>query len=129
MSASAEWLTENEIILAKLWGHLTYSEMNHINEELLEMISSANNKIHIIFDVHELNKFPTEIQMLRASGAYLQHDNLSSLVLVGIQNQIVRFLSSVVTQLTQTNMRQAKTVEDAIMLINQIDGISNATSE
>jgi len=130
MPATTEWLEKDRIVITKLFGDLTLDEITLANEKHLEMVANGERNIHVILDVSELSKFPTEIRSIKASGdAYLEHPNMGFVMVVGIKNPILRFLSSIVTQLSSADMRQVATIEEAIARINQIDGIHNSKTE
>jgi len=125
MPAKTEWFAENQIILTTFTGDLTLDEVTLANEEHYKLIANANKTIYVVFNVSQLVQFPTDVRTLKkSSDAYLSLDNMGWIMVVGIKNPILRFLSTILSQLANVNMKQVATIDDAIQQLNYIDGIN-----
>jgi len=124
MPVTVEWLEENRITLATLTGELTTDELLEINTRQYDLIVNQTRRIHLIADVRELKKFPTQLSSFqRSTTSYLKLDTMGWVFIVGNNNPIFRFLASIVTQVSSIDMRQVDTIEEAIQHLNHIDGI------
>lgn len=124
MSHSTDWYQEGHVILTTFSENLTIEELRENDAVILDMVSSSNEKVHLVIDVTKLKKFPTKVGEIRQSAArYLQRDNMGWLVVIGFSNPLIRFLSSVITQLSNINLIQVDSIDEAITRLQKIDPV------
>jgi len=122
MPATTEWYIEDRVLLSTVDVELIVDELIETNRIITQYIVQHSNTIHLIIDVSQLKKFPTNIMPVRESTkAYLTSDSMGYLIIVGINNPILRLLTDVVAQLSKTNWKQVRTMKDAIKTLNDVD--------
>lgn len=95
-----DWYKQDEIILLRLLGDFDLDHMKAFNEDVNAMLVSASgNAISLIIDTTETSKIMARPVPMRNTLTFLQNPRLRWLVVVGA-NDVVKFLTSVVLQLT-----------------------------
>jgi len=122
MPAKTEWYIEDHILLSTVDVEFTVDELLETNRTISNYIVGHSNTIHLIIDVSQLKKFPTNIMPVRESTkAYLTSDSMGCLIIVGINNPILRLITDVVAQLSNTNWKQVKTIKDALKTLKDVE--------
>jgi hypothetical protein len=115
-----KWLKRTRIILAYSEGSQDIEEVRLNNQEIIALLDAGRAPVHLVFQAVDLKSSPTNIQELKNSLDFLRHPNLGWIISVG-SNPILNFVSGIVTNLFKINLRQAKSVEDALELLKTLD--------
>jgi hypothetical protein len=118
------WYQENHVINAAISGNFTVPEFEAYGEELIEnYLDSAIHPIHIISDVSQMERFPTQVwTAIHATEPWLRHRNLGWIMLLSPGgNAMLRFLVSAVNQVVGIRYHVVETHEEAYMLLQQLD--------
>ena len=118
------WYRENQVVYAAVTGNFTVAEFEAYGEELVESyLDGAQHPVHIISDVSQMEKFPTQVwTAIRATEPWLRHRNLGWIILLkNGSNPMLRFLFSAVTQVVGIRYHIVETPEEAFMLLQQLD--------
>lgn len=122
MAHTTEWYLENRIILTEFSETLTIEGLVANDSVILDMVQGGQAPVHLVIDVRQLDEFPTNISKIRNSARrYLMLDNMGWMVVVGFDNPIIRFLSSVITQMTDINMIQVDDLDEAMARLQKVD--------
>lgn len=118
------WYHENKVVYAAVSGNFTVAEFEDYGEELIErFLDPASRPIHIISDVSEMQKFPTQVwTAIRATEPWLRHPNLGHIILLTPgSNAMLRFLLSAVNQVVSIRYHVCETPEEGFVLLQQMD--------
>ena len=121
MPYKIEWQTPTVVISLKLEGVVTLTELRAFNAEIINMIDSVDRTLtHLIADFSDATLLPTKVADLRNTLTYLQHENIGWTALI-TNDQLMRFVTSIVSQMSQARFRSFESFEDALEFIDYVD--------
>lgn len=116
------WYAGRRVILCRLVGEVTIEKARHINDELAAMIDQGEKPVHILFDLSEVGAVPNNLFKLREATHIVTHPGLGWVVVAGIDNPLIQFLGSMVSQLGRlSRYRVLPTIEKAYAHLRQMD--------
>lgn len=124
MAFETTWLLDDHVISTVFSGEVTLDDLQENDRILLEMVEgiTGNGPVHIICDVRNVDKFPTQIGPIKKSSEpYLRHDAMGWFILVGLDNRVLRFIGSTIAQITKLKMKNTDTMEEAISVLRRVD--------
>lgn len=117
------WLVEGRVSYYNYVGNITVEEIqeaSRIGIMLLEQ--STGSLMHTIQDNRKMDRFPREFPVLiKSVRESLQHPKMGWMLSVGIQEDIIRFVATLVSKVTRTRHRVFTTYEEAIAFLNSAD--------
>lgn len=122
MAYETQWYLENRIILTTLSGSISIEDVIHNDGMIHEMVQAGTDKVHLMIDVRDLDGFPTNLMQINSSAnRYLGLDHMGSVIVIGLENRMVDFLSSLITKLTSVNLFKAEDVDAGFYKLQNID--------
>lgn len=117
------WQEENRVFFVKFKGDLTLDELSECSKQILtEYVSMGHAPVHMICDIGEATAFPKNVPVLaRETIAYLRHPNMGWITFVGVENQMAKFIVSVLTQMVSVNSKNVKTIDEAMEVLRRAD--------
>ena len=116
-----KWLKRSRIILAYSEGSQDIEEVRLNNQEIKALLDAGRAPVHLVFQAVDLKSSPTNIQELKNSLDFLRHPNLGWIISVGT-NPVLNFVSTVITKIFKINLRQAESLQDALSVLEKLDG-------
>jgi hypothetical protein len=114
------WIAPDQIILVEIMDDLGIDAVESLNCEIEQMMASAVGlNISVVFDTSRATKLNARPVQLRTTLTFLQNPRMKWFVVVGA-NDIIRFVTSVVTQLTQHAPIFKQTREEAFALLSEM---------
>jgi hypothetical protein len=125
MNYSASEAVENRVAYNHFEGQLQAQEINQCYIDMLQIVENKTEDdplYHIIVDVSEVNKMPSDMKVLLPKVGYdlLQHPKSGWFILVS-NNQIHSYLASMISQVTKIRFRQVTTKEEALAFLHDVD--------
>ena len=118
MPSSVEWLIEDHIILIKYSGNIAIEDAIKTTTTSKEWLQSTSNTVHLINDLSKTDGVSPDFQkvgkILSVTRDFMSMDNLGMMVGYGTENKLVKFLSTMVTQLGRSDFRIFDTYELAL---------------
>jgi hypothetical protein len=111
-------------VYAAVSGDFTTAEFEAYGQDIVEQyLDHAAHPIHIISDVSQMEKFPTQVwTAIRATEPWLRHRRLGWIILLKHRsNPMLRFLLSTVNQVVGVRFHVVETAEEAYTLLQQLD--------
>lgn len=123
MPINHHWLLNDHILHAEYIGEVTAKELKHSAELFRAKLDTTDTLlIHLIVDVSALETYPNNLPIIVQSvGEAIGHEKLGWLVPVGMDNQIVEFLVTMVSKVFRTRYRSFDTLEEAIAYLQEMD--------
>lgn len=119
---STTWHTEGHIILVTLTGTTSLEEVHESDEKIYQMIRNHQNYVHVIIDVSQLDRFPTQLRQIKQSAElYLKLKTMGWVVVVSFNNPVISFLSTVITQVANVNLKQVNNLGEALEYLRHVD--------
>lgn len=120
MPVDVQWYIPNHVLISRFYGDVTPQDIRKQYTLGLEMSESVNTAlVHLITDVSEVQSFPKNVMDMKDSLG-TKARNAGWVVLVG-ENKMIRFLSSVVSNLMKLRFTYVNTLEEALKYITDRD--------
>jgi|GEM_PF-2741674 len=115
MPSNVSWLIEDHIIILKYTGVITTDDAIRSTTTSIEWLNNTDNTVHLINDLSEVDAVARNFQnvgeILKVSRGIMQMDNLGLMVSFGTDNQMIKFLSNVVVQVSRIDFRMFDTYD------------------
>ena len=112
------WLIENQVILTQMEGLISPAEFRQWADKLNPFYNQIPfSRLHIIIDGTGLQKIPSIKEMLNIP----VHEKRGWILIVGLSDRLLQFLTSMVVQLTHTELKFVTTVEEAVEVLQRVD--------
>jgi hypothetical protein len=113
-------LVENHLALTPLWGKFTLDELHQYDAVAIASLKFVDLPlIHTIYDCTALESLPPLLEMSRLQAA--RHPKIGWVIFVGVQNDMLRFMFSMTTQLFRQRLRFMESHAEALRFIAEVD--------
>lgn len=117
-----DWYVKDHVVLAEVSGDISVEDVADLNDQILALMGDGQTQVHIIMNVTHLGRTPTHLLKLREASHVLGNERVGWIIMVGLQNQFVNFLGSMLTQLGQmSRYRVMASVDEAYAYLRQAD--------
>lgn len=109
--------------MCRVTGNLSLDELKQLDYCIVrDYLNQAESLVHVFVDVREMKDFPRNlIQVREAVKLSFKHSSMGWEILVGHQNPIVRFLASVVCQMSDINLHMVNTPEEGFAFLATLE--------
>jgi hypothetical protein len=123
MAFQLAWYQEQCIIGVVVTGAYPIEEIQVVCKEIAQTYLAASTaQIHLLMDLREMTSFPSNIpQVKSAADQFLKHPNLGWTVMIGKNNPLAEFFSSVIFQMVRLKFRIVHSMEDAMDILRRVD--------
>lgn len=123
MPTSIHWFVPDRVVYVGSNGVVTLEEMTHAQQFNTSLLDATTHElgVHIIFDTRATTKTPTNISEVRKLNQSLVSHPKLGWVIVLEGNTVLRFISSMMAQLSHIHMKPVATWEDALVFLDYID--------
>lgn len=124
MPYSIEWYIDRRVTHQKLYDHITLDDVRGLNADSIAFQNAGTPLVHMIIDISKVEKFPTNLasirEMMKKQG---DAETVGWVLLVGAHNPVVRFIASIITQLSGENIhfRLIDSLNEAIDFLHEHD--------
>ncbi len=130
MPAHISWYQADRVILAQLEGDQSIEDISQVNTTITEMLRVGKPRVHIIVDTSKMGSIPLKLSQLAAVNAYLREPNLGTIVTIGMDNILIRFLASMVSQIAHIELKTVTTLDEGVDVLRRIDqSLGSGTTE
>lgn len=112
---------QSSVIVAKLSGDLSISEIQAFNENIVaNYLNKSNESFCLIYEVSELAQFPTDITGLhKASAPIASHKGVKLQIVTGVKSPVFNFLFGVIGQLFNQSLKKTNTLDEALAIASK----------
>jgi hypothetical protein len=123
MSADVRWYLENRVIAVRLYGEVRAEEIEWIAQEMTRLIEHSNyTLVHALIDVQNITRVPQNVGVVsRASSTIAGNKRLGWAVHYGTDNFLLKFLSTMVSQIFKVRFRLVASKALAIQFLQDQD--------
>lgn len=125
MGCNVSWMIEGHVIEHKYIDTLIADDMVDVSRISLELLSSVESTIHVIADLTDLTGMQPDLMnignLTKLSRAFMSHENLGSIILYGTDNRMIKFLTSILFQMSKKEWRVVDNQEAALAILKRID--------
>lgn len=124
MPTTVQSFVPHHVLRIHVYGDLQLSEVIQSNDEVTRLLDEAHaitgGKIHILVDTHYLVRQPSPFDLHQAY-TFLNHPALGEVVVGGIGNPLVVFLSKLVGKMAGVSVGVYDTAEQALAILQKRD--------
>jgi len=124
MPMQQDWYVDQRVAFVRFWGEITVHDVVEALDISARLVDEgAQPHVHFLHDWTEINNFPTNIIQIRQKSnvALEDEEKLGWMVVYGLDNRLLRFISQTVLQVFGIRFRMFETQEEAIAFLNEID--------
>lgn len=122
MPYTISWYEPRRIILIELVGVITTDDLEKITEESFAKVLESDQRVHALVDQTNLKSAPMNLRSMKQFVSPNHADNQGMTVFVATDtNPVVRFLATTVFQIFGWEYRIAKTLDEAITILQKVD--------
>lgn len=116
MALETSWFIPEKIILLRATGDLSTDDIIQSTEEGVALIESCSTpNVHVLFDTEELVSFTRDVFALsNAVQKLMGHPRYGWFVMFGRNDPIVRFITSIVTQVFKRHFKICMDRQEAV---------------
>lgn len=120
MTIEMNWLVEGRIVDETITGQITSDDIREQDERTLAYLAQTDDHLmHMIVDFSAVSDIPG---LGSFSGVdWLRHKNLGWVVVYGMDNKLVEFVSSMVLKVTRVRYRFVESRADALAFLQEVD--------
>jgi hypothetical protein len=123
MGYEISWYIPEKVVLAAFTGTITSEEAQAASALTAQFIQDSEQPlVHLIADTTELDRFPTNLNLLnRSASKHLWQPKLGWTIVVST-NSTTRWISGVITQVARVRFRMFPTLDDGLQFLADQDG-------
>lgn len=123
MPYQVSWYIEQRVVFSSAFGNATIEDVHNLNHDIQTYVRSGQPLVHVICDLKNIEKFPTNVAGMRKSLEQMEHDRMGWVIVCGAGNPLLRFIASVITQFVIPNvrLRMFDTVQQGIEFLHEHD--------
>ena len=118
MAHEVHWLIPDHVLFNKYFEVAHGDDTVGVLEKNLLLTGTTDNTFYIVLDLKDVTTVHTSFgrvpQLLNIARTFLRNPRLKFIVAYGAHNQSMKFLATIVMQVTQTNIRFVQTYDDAL---------------
>lgn len=118
MHAEVSWLVAGRLIFIRMGGHMTLEKVAEITRQVSGMMNEGQAPIHVLADLCEVQSYPTNLIELSKLADRTQLGLVGWIILVS-NNLLIRFSTSMFSQVAGAKTRTFNTYEEAIVFMNE----------
>ncbi len=121
------WKYPSRVIHQRIFGQLSLDEFRDVATKLDEMVDEGTPLVHVISDLVEIEKFPTNLNAIRKQLPEMGNDKIGWVLLV-TRHQVINHIAYVICQIVIRNVRFRvfDTVDAAFAFLLDIDATIQA---
>jgi hypothetical protein len=123
MPYQVSWYVDQRVIYCSAYGTATIEDIHGLNREVQLRVREGQPLVHVVCDLKNIEKFPTNIAGMRKSLEQMDHERMGWVIVVGAGNALLRFVASLITQFIIPNvrLRMFDTLEQGIDFLREHD--------
>jgi hypothetical protein len=117
------WHTDRRIIQERFYGQVTLEEIREITNRYMTLIVDGVMPVHTLVDVSSVTRYPSNLNNLRELFDPDNDPGVGWILICGANNPLLRFLSSILTQilLRKLRMRLFYSIQEALEFLCEQD--------
>ncbi|MEO8610734.1 MAG: hypothetical protein ABI690_22745 [Chloroflexota bacterium] len=131
MPYADSWYIEKGVAIQRMYGNVTLEDAEAARNGLAKLLETGTTLVHVLVDVSEVERFPTNLFGIRRLTPNIDNPNLGWLIIYGAGNPLLRFIASTLAQLGMPGVRMrmfSRWDESLIFLQGQDSTLGNLKS-
>ncbi len=129
MTYKVSWYQKDRIALIQIAGDYTVKEIAASAQKIVdEYLNKGVTPVHLIVDTQQMHSFPRNLPVIRTSIQPLaSHNSLGWLISISTSNKVIKLLISMSTRMAGIHSHTVSTIEEAALVLYQVDPTLVAT--
>ena len=123
------WLVENRILMTELQGSITADDLMASSQIGTQMIESGVAPVYSLVDMSQIIHYPMRLSDFTTLFEQPSSKKLAWIIIFGIPNTVASFLSTTFAHIVAKNYKVTKTREEALALVEKLEGAPIPPSE
>lgn len=117
------WYVDKRVAIQRLYGVITVEESEKARDGVVRLLEEGTPLVHILVDVSDVEKFPTNITAIRRMIPNVDSPNMGWLLIYGANNVFLRFIASTLAQLGMpgVRLRMMSTMDECLTFLQGQD--------
>jgi hypothetical protein len=128
VATTVGWYREKQIILAKVIGELSLSDISESSAQIITLLTQGSAPVHIIADITQMTRHPGIASEVMKASRYLNHPALGWLVISGEVSTLVRSILNIFERYGKTHIKTVASLEEAIRFLDDQEPRHDATA-
>lgn len=123
MAYETSWYLAGRVVYVYVHGDFSLEELEALSQEFVtHYVPEGQPPVHTMIDMREVGAYATRLDKVKAaSDAAMTHPDMGWMIIVGKPNPLLKFVTSVTSQVSGTRFRMVHTPEDAIASLRKLD--------
>lgn len=122
MQLNTDWLVKNKIIHLSIQGDPITDDLKLVSSTINDFINKSDALfVHILIDQSKLGSMPISLNILTKALEFFKHPRLGWFIIYGNDDQIKKFISSMLTSITKARHRRFGTLEESLQFLVLMD--------
>jgi hypothetical protein len=123
MPYQVSWYVDQRVVYCRAFGNASIEDIHDFNHETQLYVRAGQPLVHVLCDLKNLDKFPTNIAGMRKSLEQMDHERMGWVIVCGAGNALLRFIASLITQfiIPDVRLRMFDTVEQGVEFLREHD--------
>ena len=123
MPIDISWQQPRRVIYERFYDTVTIEEMSAVQKKFLDYLTEGEAPVHSIIDLSAMHDFPKSLSQIRQGLISTGNIQLGRVVLITGKNPVIRFISSVISQLLLKNAQYTlcDSLEEAVHYLRDRD--------
>lgn len=106
MSYEVSWEIEGRVAINTLYGEVTATDVHDLHHDARELSRDSTWPIHTLVDLSGITRYQTDVNLMKEAIDFkTEADKAGWTLIYGAQNPLLRFMASVLTQISTGRMR------------------------
>ena len=119
MVIEVSWDETRRILYNVYIDDVTVEDLRRLDEESKAILLREKAPVYLVVDLRQIRSFPTNLGILRGALSDNSHESLVKMLVVGQLNPLVRFIAGILTRLSNDDVANVETMEEALALIDR----------
>lgn len=120
MSGGVTWLVEDKLLLFNSWGKVNVNELTEMDHRIGAMLENSTAPlVHGIHDHSRAEHIPSAKDLMKVKSG--NHPRVGWLIIVGLDNKLMKFFVSATGQVFGLRLRFMDTVAEALAFLQDVD--------
>jgi hypothetical protein len=121
MAFEVKWKEEKSVLLIKISGEHSLEDNRLMIASVVEHLDQAKPPVFTVWELGEMAKYPHKVKEIWDTGQpLLKHQNLTHIIFLGLNNPILKFLTSVVSNMGHLRFHNESDWEGAERAIEKL---------
>lgn len=121
MAFTYSWLVSKRVLVGRIWGMQTLSELEESISILWEYLDEGEAPVHFIANLEGLDKAPVDLNELTRLFRFTQSPRVGWIIIVGLSARNLVIILSVLSKIMRVPFKSFDTMDSAVVFLKEND--------